>query len=693
MSNDLFILNTDPALASSALATYPSAQLIDSDTLSAQALEEIVNKSFTRFFYVLDPKVGIKDFDFTFTPSKFEQEYVHVWKDSKNLRLFNRKIIKDNIDQYTDDALSRGLVQLKNHGEDIFCGTVDKIKNEPEIFLLCPVISVGKKFQDTLNVHSKRVHIIEAPHGLTDVVLRSILETCQSYYFYVVNTRIEFKRDFDFTLVPDHWEREYVHVWGTNSEVRLFNKPDVELDINSYTDAGWENGKTPLKILDDDLFIKLDNKQYHQRWVDERNDIFVHSGVQKLDVPNRVVYVPEDENPFRYASENSNTLYFYLYKAGTVTKDFDFTFLPTEQWMDELIHMWQNRDNIVFCNTRKAKEDPHLLSNFSDSMQMIDEDIYERYGPDWPVFTKLEDADVSSPFFVVDDDVELHEDFRLDFVPEIWDKQSIHVWQRINPHTETTYDYSGVYFYPESYQNKTQYVREPGCITKPFDVIMLSYKEEFADQSYERLLEKCPHAKRVHGVKGIFEAHKAAAELAETPMFYVVDADAHLEDNFNFFFMPRKTEYHKVYVWRSRNPINDLVYGYGGVKLFPRQLILDAAEYKIDFTTSISEHFMPIAEISNTTMINTSPFNAWRSAFRECVKLSSKVIEDDKETQERLDIWCKAGANKENGKYAILGANMGREYGEQHAQDTEALEKINDYEWLLELWKSNVLLV
>ena len=29
------------------------------------------------------------------------------------------------------------------------------------------------------------------------------------------------------------------------------------------------------------------------------------------------------------------------------------------------------------------------------------------------------------------------------------------------------------------------------------------------------------------------------------------------------------------HVWRSKNPVNELVYGYGGVKLLPTKLTLD----------------------------------------------------------------------------------------------------------------------
>ena len=70
------------------------------------------------------------------------------------------------------------------------------------------------------------------------------------------------------------------------------------------------------------------------------------------------------------------------------------------------------------------------------------------------------------------------------------------------------------------------------------EVFHLSYYEPFADETYEKLKERVPWAKRVAGVKGIFYGHKECARQSLTTMFYVVDADAILEDDFNFAYRP-----------------------------------------------------------------------------------------------------------------------------------------------------------
>ncbi|MDV7400416.1 hypothetical protein RZS08_53870, partial [Arthrospira platensis SPKY1] len=101
-------------------------------------------------------------------------------------------------------------------------------------------------------------------------------------------------------------------------------------------------------------------------------------------------------------------------------------------------------------------------------------------------------------------------------------------------------------------------------------------------------------------------------------MFWIVDGDAVLMEDFNFDYQVAQWDRETVHVWRSQNPINDLVYGYGGIKLFPRTMTLNMDTSKPDMTTSISGKFKAIEKISNITAFNTDPFNTWKSAFREC---------------------------------------------------------------------------
>jgi len=224
---------------------------------------------------------------------------------------------------------------------------------------------------------------------------------------------------------------------------------------------------------------------------------------------------------------------------------------------------------------------------------------------------------------------------------------------------------------------------------KTYDIVFISKDEEHADTNYSKLKERFPNAKRVHGVQGIHQAHIEAARLCSSEMIWVVDADAEIIDNFNFdYYIPTYDPDSKktVHVWKSLNPINNLVYGYGAVKLLPKELTLTMDTTKPDMTTSISTLFKSINRVSNITKFNTDPFSTWRSAFRECVKLSSKTIDGqrDEETDFRLNVWCTRGKDKEFGDYCIAGANAGKQYGIDNIGNIEALRKINDFDWLKE---------
>lgn len=221
-----------------------------------------------------------------------------------------------------------------------------------------------------------------------------------------------------------------------------------------------------------------------------------------------------------------------------------------------------------------------------------------------------------------------------------------------------------------------------------YDIIFLSYGEHNADENWQTLKQEFPNAKRIDGIKGIHEAHRKAACKSFTKMFWVVDADAKIINDFKFKIHSafREIRDDTVYVWRAQNPVNGLIYGYGGVKLLPKKLVKNMIDDTCDVTTSVSDNFMPMPEISNVTAFNTDSFNAWKSAFRECAKLASKTIDrqKDQETKKRLDTWCNVGTNKPFGIDAIKGAKAGKEFGEINKDNPCKLLKINDFDWLKE---------
>jgi len=315
-------------------------------------------------------------------------------------------------------------------------------------------------------------------------------------------------------------------------------------------------------------------------------------------------------------------------------------------------------------------------------------------------FRDAQQKSVTKFFWVVWADIDVCNDFNFSYTPDSGSQEYVHVFLNGKYH-------DGVCLVPKKnyisdHEIKTRFfiakkkvdiLASRPSITTPYDTVFISYNESTADKNYQRLLRKVPDAKRVHGVKGIHQAHIEAAKLANTDMFWVVDGDAEILDDFNFDYQVPKWQLNHVHVWRSINPVNGLVYGYGGVKLLPKKQTINMDTSKPDMTTGISDKFVAVKEISNITVFNTGEFETWKGAFRECCKLASKTIDrqKDEETNSRLKIWCTyAKPDVEFADYALKGAKAGAAYGTRYRNDPESLKKINDFDWLKEKFNGNI---
>lgn len=229
-----------------------------------------------------------------------------------------------------------------------------------------------------------------------------------------------------------------------------------------------------------------------------------------------------------------------------------------------------------------------------------------------------------------------------------------------------------------------------------YDIVFISYNEKTSNEKFLNLLSKTAtlpnKVRRVNGIQGIHQAHIEAAKQVETKMFYVVDSDADILPNFKFNLKLDPSEEDIVHVWRSRNPINGLEYGYGGVKLLPTELTRNVDINSADMTTSISPRFKVMDQISNVTAFNTDPLGTWRSSFRECAKLASKVIDGqlNEETDHRLNVWRFNTSNALYAEYSRGGASAGHWFGTTYKNDPETLKKINDYNWLQEQFEVHI---
>ena len=224
------------------------------------------------------------------------------------------------------------------------------------------------------------------------------------------------------------------------------------------------------------------------------------------------------------------------------------------------------------------------------------------------------------------------------------------------------------------------------------DFIYMSYDEEYADEGYQSLLEKIPDAKRVHGVKGIANAWKKAADISESDYFITMDADTELLSSFSFTASDFIKDDERIHVWRSLNPVNGLIYGHGSIHMFPKRLVQEFTNTNVvDFTLNVgTKGFCIQEECATVTRFNRSPQLTWRSAFREASKLASQTnmyvgtsnewINNDPVSMHRLFVWCSIGMDAEYGYYSILGARQGAIHGFMNKNNPEKLAEISDYD-------------
>ena len=234
------------------------------------------------------------------------------------------------------------------------------------------------------------------------------------------------------------------------------------------------------------------------------------------------------------------------------------------------------------------------------------------------------------------------------------------------------------------------------------DIVYLSYDEPNAEKNYADLCSKIPWAKRVHGVKGSDAAHKACAALSETEYFVTVDGDNIVDPEFinveiDLDELGLDDSY--VFSWCGKVNVNNLMYGNGGLKLWTRKFVNNMRTHENSDPTDtkglvefcFDDKYYQFNENYSTSIINGSPFQAFRAGFREGVKMSldqgakvSNIKDIWWQNYQRLLIWSSVGADVENGLWAIYGAREGCYL--TNCTDWD-YANVRDFEYLTHQWE------
>jgi hypothetical protein len=230
--------------------------------------------------------------------------------------------------------------------------------------------------------------------------------------------------------------------------------------------------------------------------------------------------------------------------------------------------------------------------------------------------------------------------------------------------------------YDYSYIDKTHRV----LTDQPLDIVFISNGEKDAEANFNWLTTVARHAiNRTHwsdGVNGRVAAYHAAAELSTTPWFFAVFAKLRVNQHFDWSWQPDRMQAAKHYIFHARNTINDLEYGHQGMIAYNKRLVLENTGQGLDFTLDQPHEVVPV--LSGEAIYYTSNWVAWRTAFRECLKLRASL--PDVENEYRLKQWLEVDHGA--GRWSSKGAQDAVEYYEKVDGDFNALKKSYEWAWL-----------
>lgn len=236
------------------------------------------------------------------------------------------------------------------------------------------------------------------------------------------------------------------------------------------------------------------------------------------------------------------------------------------------------------------------------------------------------------------------------------------------------------------------------------DCVFLTYDEPLREEFWAKIRQTVPWARRVDGVHGSDAAHKAAAEASTTERFILIDGDNLPDPTFfnQVLEFPDDQWQQAVLRWRSRNFINGLMYGNGGISSWTRTFVKNMRTHEASDgsdETAVEFCFDPLYwamhDCYSTTHPNGSAFQAWRAGFREGVKmcLNKGVRPQLQDFQQmvhhrnldHLTIWHNVGDDVEHGIWAMAGARQGTY---MTMLTNWNYREVQDFDCLRDLWST-----
>ena len=493
-------------------------------------------------------------------------------------------------------------------------------------------------------------------------------QLCKTRYFWWINYLTDYSQH-DFLWEPVPWQGNQTHVWPSqhqeNGGTCLVPKSTVQA-INRNHVKLPRNASVPCIGIDHGTGITVDCEQ-STRYISDY-----------LGTLRRILSRCEHE-------------YVWVVSSVCDYSTFDFTWHPSE-WQQDMLHVFASGTQkfgdtfYIHVPTFLAKSKDIKLLEWFDTIHFVEGISVPRLP--MPLVEHDHDTHVTAirEHEFVDPLVMFSTGGATGFEPTVclWREPTKTVVPLtpgasvvIVPRETKNHMRQQVYDYP--YIDKTwRHGQDP-----LLDIVFISNGEPNADQHWQDLVYALQRGHdnrvvRVDGVTGRVAAYHAAARASRTPWFFAVFAKLQVSQQFDWSWQPDRMQEPKHYIFHARNPVNGLEYGHQAMIAYNKKLVLDNPGQGLDFTLDSAHEVVPI--LSGTAEYAYTPWMAWRTAFRECVKLCGQT---DVESKYRLDRWL--GPVPEatiNSEWSRWGAEDAVEYYREVNGDMEQLRKSYDWAWL-----------
>ena len=665
-------------------------------------LEELIDQHSTEVFWALNSDLNYDNFDYSWKPNELNFRHINV---------FGNKITKDSQTYYINGPLYTTGYREFNYINDIEFN----IESDLDMFYVDRRNSISDENFEKIKQRFPKIQKIRYLNNWIATINRC-LKKSKTKLCWILSSEVDYT-DFKFDFYPSTWQRDMIHVFGTQwshwGNTYLINSEKFESDtqhvkvIEHLKNINHVRTKrTKLKgYVHDVLYIDHEHSsitldQLNNKFQDRVSVVkFQNSYLETLK--NWVNNIPD------YAVKPDHLV--WVCSSLCNYDDFDFSWI-FDPFQREQIHVFSSQ----LKNIKQKFGDTFLLdvNSFRDNcMETTELQNYVKkinyvtynsvnrhlhpiiiHSEDSQVDAIMKKSNVKWPYYELLNPLSCPSTVNH-MVPNVWDASQTPIMigttgasQILIPKQAVDIIKDEVYDYP--------YIMsvDPIVESKLLDIIFISNGEPAADENYKHLLQVITDKKlsnrvvRVKDVVGRIASQHAAANSSNSSWYFLVNGKLKVNSEFDFTWQPDRLQRSKHYIFMATNPVNHLEYGHQAIVANNKRLTLSTDVRGLDFTMDSPHEVVNIN--CGTAIYNTDSWTTWRTAFRECIKLKYySVINDNQQNLDRLNTWLTVG-DGENGQWSTGGAYDAIEYYESVNGELSELMKSYDWVMLKELYDS-----